>query len=399
MKMKRKISLIICMLLLVCTLQNNAVYAANEVKAVETKAVENKQMNLSINDAVKLAQENSREMWKIDDKLKEFYDMRRDASKAKDYAEESMSMPLSESSGATTLNTILDRNGYYIKFSDLKTKEVEKNRELVLKGIEISTKSLYYQVLVDEKAIEVNEGNMKKAQEQLRVINLKFSNGSATKAEVLNGEIAVQKSQSEIDSSKNDLQMAKLNLLNKLNLPFDVELTLTEKEMKYVPTSEIKLNEVVEKAKAQRPEILTALNDLELQKIKTHCYTAYYTSNLRQNKAEIERLKDAELKIPQVYKDVELDVRKSYLNLVKAERALINMDKTVELAREASRINKLLYENGMAASPDVLESDTNLAQAEIGRYQLLVSYNISKMMFDNCQLMGTLGSTADSSAE
>lgn len=399
MKMKRKISLIICMLLLVCTLQNNAVYAANEVKAVETKAVENKQMNLSINDAVKLAQENSREMWKIDDKLKEFYDMRRDASKAKDYAEESMSMPLSESSGATTLNTILDRNGYYIKFSDLKTKEVEKNRELVLKGIEISTKSLYYQVLVAEKAIEVNEGNMKKAQEQLRVINLKFNNGSATKAEVLNGEIAVQKSQSEIDSSKNDLQMAKLNLLNKLNLPFDVELTLTEKEMKYVPTSEIKLNEVVEKAKAQRPEILTALNDLELQKIKTHCYTAYYTSNLRQNKAEIERLKDAELKIPQVYKDVELDVRKSYLNLVKAERALINMDKTVELAREASRINKLLYENGMAASPDVLESDTNLAQAEIGRYQLLVSYNISKMMFDNCQLMGALGSTADSSAE
>ena len=405
MKMKRKVSLIICMLLLVCTLQSNVVYAADEVKAAEAKAVENKQMNLSINDAVRLAQENSREMWKIDDGLKELADKRKDASRAKETAQDIMNMSLTDLSAlgmdvtSDYISTLMAKNGYYITFSDLKTKEIEKKRELLLKGIEIEAKSLYYQVLVAEKTIEVNEGNMKKAQEQLRVINLKFNSGSATKAEVLNGEIAVQKSQSEIDSSKNDLQMAKLNLLNKLNLPFDVELTLTDKEMKYVPTSEIKLNEVIEKARAQRPEVLTALNNLELQKIETHVYTAYYTSNLRQNKAAVEKLKDAELKVPQVYKDVELDVRKSYLNLVKSERALINMDKTVELARESSRINKLLYQNGMAASPDVLESDTNLAQAEIGRYQLLISYNISKMMFDNCQLMGGSSVSFESSAE
>ncbi len=41
------------------------------------------------------------------------------------------------------------------------------------------------------------------------------------------------------------------------------------------------------------------------------------------------------------------------------------MNKTVELARESARINKLLYENGMSASVDVIDADTNLAQAEI----------------------------------
>lgn len=392
--MKRKISLLICMLLLVCTLQTNTVYANDNTKTVETKVVENKQMKLSIDDAVKLAQENSREMWKIDDGIKELNDKRRDASKAKEAAEYIMGLSLQETSvmGITNdyVSTLMAKNGYYITFSDLKTKEIEKKRELLIKGIEIETKSLYYQVLVAEKTIEINEGNLNKAKEQLRVINLKFNNGSATKAEVLNGEIAVQKAQSEIDSSKNDLEMTKLNLLNKINLPFDVELTLTDKDLKYVPTVNIKLDEALEKAKVQRPEILTALNNLELQKIETHVYTAYYTSNLRENKAAVEKLKDAELNVPQVYKNVELDVRKSYLNLVKAERALVNMDRTVELAKEASRINKLLYGNGMAASLDVLEADTNLAQAEIGRYQLLVSYNISKMMFDSCHLMGTV---------
>jgi outer membrane efflux protein len=420
--MKRKIAMLMTMVILLSTLQMNFAFADDEtntnidseaVSATETlndsvdtentdkeevAAEDSKAMELSIDDAVKLAKESSREMWKIDDGLKEIKDSRRDASKAKDTAEMIMGMSLEQLSGiksATGVNpindyvsTLMAKNGYYVTFADTKTKEIEKNRELLNLGIEIETKSLYYQVLVAEKTIEVNQGNLSKAEEQLRVINLKFNNGSATKAEVLNGQMAVQSAQTDLDSSKDDLEVAKLNLLNKIDLPFDTEIVLTDKELNYVPTVDINLEDALEKAKTDRPEILTAQNNLELQEIETHVYTAYYTSNLRENKAAVEKLKDAELNVPQVYKDVELDVRKSYLALVKAERALLNMDKTVELAKEASRINKLLYENGMAASTDVIVADTNLAQAEIGRYQLLVSYNISKMMFDNSNLIG-----------
>ncbi|MDD2494501.1 MAG: TolC family protein, partial [Tissierellia bacterium] len=355
-----------------------------------------KSMELTIEDAVKIAKENSREMWKIDDGLKEIKESRKNAKDQKETVETMISKSLTE--GFTPeeqqymnnyVTALLSKNNYYITYADLKTKEIEKNREVINVGIEIETKSLYYQVLVTEKTIEINEGNLNKAKEQLRVINLKFNNGTATRAEVLNGEMAVQRAQTELDSSIDDLEMAKLNLLNKLDLPFDMELTLTDKNLEYVPISDIDLKAVIEKAKTDRPEILTANNDLELQKIETHAYTAYYTSNLRQHKSAVEKLKDAELNVPKVYKNVELDVRKTYLNLVKAERAILNMDKTVEIAKEAARINKLLYDNGMTTSLDVLEADTNLAQAEISRYQLLVSYNINKMMFDNCNLIGS----------
>ncbi len=101
-------------------------------------------------------------------------------------------------------------------------------------------------------------------------------------------------------------------------------------------------------------------------------------------------MKDAEINAQQVYKDVELDIRKSYLNLIKAERALINMEKTLELAKEAARINKLLYDNGMATSLDVLEANAGLTQAEIGHYQLLAAYNINKLMFDNSHIIGSM---------
>jgi hypothetical protein len=207
----------------------------------------------------------------------------------------------------------------------------------------------------------------------------------------------VQKAKTELDSAMDDYNIAELNLLNKLQLPFDTKLTLTDKEFTYVPTEEINLTEAIEQAKAERPEILTAENNLELQKIETHAYTAYYTSNLRQHKAAKEKLKDAELNVPQAYKDIELDVRKSYLNLIKAERALINMEKTLELAKEAARINQLLYDNGMATNLDVLEANAGLAQAEIGRYQLLVAYNISKLMFDKSNIFGSIATSPQTS--
>lgn len=405
--MKRKIAILMSMVLLMSTLQMNFVFAESEsnteissvqsdnTDGVDIKVVEeDKPVELTIDGAVTLAKESSREMWKIDDGLKEIQEMRKDSSKAKETAEMIMDMSLTTLSASDIditsnyVSTLLAKNGYYIKLADTQTKEIEKNRELLNLSIEIETKSLYYQTILAEKTIEINQGNLAKAKEQLRVINLKFNNGSATKAEVLNGEMAVQKSQTDLDSSLDDLEIAKLNLLNKIDLPFDTQIILADKELIYVPTVDINLDEALEKAKTDRPEILTAQNNLELQKIETHAYTAYYTSNLRQNKSAKEKLKDAELNIPQVFKNVELDVRESYLNLVKAERTLVNMDKTVELAKEAARINKLLYENGMVASLSVLEADTGLAQAEIARYQLLISYNINKLMFDNSNLIG-----------
>ncbi len=400
--MKRKISFLLAMALMLGTLTNVAL--AEDAVPADTdeinEAVEEESgvLELSMDEAVKLATESDREMWKIDDGIKQAQDARRSGKSAKDQAEMLMDLSLDAISamGIDITNNYVDKllakNDYYTKLADTQMEQLEKNRELLLKGIEISTKSLYYNVLLAEKSIEINEAKLNKANEQLRVVNLKFDNGSATKAEVLNGEMAVQQAKTDFDSAMDDLNMAKLDLLNKLDLPFDQEIVLTDTELTYVPTSEIDLDAVIEKAKEERPEILKAENDLELQEIETHAYKAYYTSNLRQHKAAVEKLKDAELNIPQAYKDVELDVRKAYLNLIKAERSLVNMDKTVELATEAARINKLLYDNGMATSLDVIDADTNLAQAEIGRYKMLSAYNISKLMFDNSNLMGSSSS-------
>jgi len=403
----KRISLLIVMMLVLSTLTN---VSATEETVVNEEAIELLEeteteieteveteiepLKLSIDEAVKLAIENDREMWKLNDKIKQLQDARRRGSSAKELYELLNEMPLgtSDISGSEYVEFILAKNNFYSKTDELRTKEINKGKEQLLIGIEIGTKSLYYNVLVAEKTIEINRAKLNKANEQLRVVNLKFNNGSATKAEVLSAEMAIQQAKTDLDSALDDLNIARLNLLNNLELPFDTEFVLTDTELSYVPTIELDLNDKIEKAKQERLEILTAENDLELQKIQTHATTAYYTSNLRQHKAAKEELKDAELNVPQAYKDVELDVRKTYLNLIKAERALVNMDKTLELAKEAARINKLLYDNGMATSLEVLDADTKLAETEIGRYKLLVAYNMSKFAFDNSNLLGSMKS-------
>ena len=409
--MKRKISLLIVLMLILSTLINvsateEAVEGEETAEVAEETLPVNEPLMLSMEEAVRIATENSREMWKIDDGIAQVKEARKDAKDAKNLAEIIMSIPLSQIEAtfgpdfdvtSNQVERILAKNDYYIKFADFQQAQLEKNREMLLAGIEIETKSLYYNVLVAEQTIVINKLNLSKAEEQLRVANLKFNNGSATKAEVLNAEMAVQKAKTELDSAVDDYSIAKLNLLNKLELPFDTEYILTDTNFTYVPTEEINLVEAIEKAKAERPEILKAENNLELQKIETHAHTAYYTSNLRQHKAAKEKLKDAELNVPQAYKDVELDVRKSYLNLIKAERALINMEKTFELAKEAARINQLLYDNGMATMLNVLEANTGMYQAEIGYYQLLAAYNINKLMFDNSHLIGSISGATEGS--
>ena len=394
--MKRKISLMLAMILMLSSLTNIAL-AEETVTEDESIKKENGVLSISIADAVKLATESDREMWEIDNGIKQAKDARRQGKDAKESAKAFMEMPLAaiaalEASGSQIIDNqvdmILAKNGYYVALADAQIVQLEKSKDVLTKGIETQTKSLYYNVLLAEKSIEINQAKLNKANEQLRVVNLKFDNGSATKAEVLNGEMAVQQAKTDLDSAMDELSTAKLNLLNRLDLPLDQEIVLTEKELSYVPTVKLDLDEAIEKAKEDRPEILTAENNLKLQEIKTHADTAYYTSNMWQHQVAVKQLEDAKLNVPQAYKDVELDVRKAYLNLVEAERALVNMNKTVELAGESSRINKLLYENGMATSLDVLEADTNLAQAEIGQYQLLAAYNMNKMVFDNSNLIG-----------
>lgn len=351
-----------------------------------------KVLELSMEDAVRYMKENSRVMLDINMNIKKTKEERGSAGQAKKQSELALKY-----SGLSTpsqyVEAILSKNDYYTNVLDIALDILEKSKTTADLGLEIQAKSGYYGLLVAEETIEINKNSLAQAEEQLKVLNLKFENGSATKAEVLNGEVSVHEAKTELDSSTDALKLSQLKYLSQLGLPLDTELKLTDREIEYVPTGDIDLNAVLEKAKVDRPEIVNAKNSLEVQEIYTHAVKAYYTSNLAVYKVAEKDLEDAEIAVSDAYEDVELDIREMYQNLVESERKLKNLDQSLELAQEAVRVNKLLYDNGMATSLDVLNANTALTQAQIGRYQVLISYNINKLLFENSSLIGSKGVT------
>ena len=91
--MKRKISLMLAMILMLSSLTNIAL-AEETVTEDESIKKENGVLSISIADAVKLATESDREMWEIDNGIKQAKDARRQGKDAKENAKALMEMPL-----------------------------------------------------------------------------------------------------------------------------------------------------------------------------------------------------------------------------------------------------------------------------------------------------------------
>ncbi|MFO7886928.1 MAG: TolC family protein, partial [Eubacteriales bacterium] len=187
---------------------------------------------------------------------------------------------------------------------------------------------------------------------------------------------------SDYQDAEDTLKIKYLELNNTLGLDFERDVELVS-QVGYEPTEEIDLQTSIQAALENRSDIKKLEAELELQKEETGAYKSYYTPALQQYKDAEEKLLEAEYAYQQSFKDVELDVRTRYLELVKAERALNNMTESVAIARESVRVSELFYEYDLATLTDVIDAETSLSQAEIGRYQLLISYNIAKMMFEN----------------
>jgi outer membrane protein TolC len=282
---------------------------------------------------------------------------------------------------------LLIKRGYGVKSVEVQKTTLEETKKQTLEALEIGAKSAYYQVLIAEKTLELQEQLLKKAEQHKEIAQVKYENGVATKLVKLQADSAYISAKSDYQNAEDELKIKYLELNNTLGLEFDQKVDLVS-DVGYTPTEDIDLAASIEAAFENRSDIKKLKSELELQEVETAAYKSYYTPALRQYKDAEEKLLEAQHAYEQSFKDVELDVRRNYLELVKAERALNNMTESAAIARESVRVSQLFYEYDLATLTDVIDAETGLAQAEIGRYQLMISYNISKMMFENSYDVG-----------
>jgi hypothetical protein len=383
--MKTKIIAIACAAALVLSFP---AFATEGVEAVTTSIVTTSvetEMELTLEDAQNLAIENSYAVSSLFRNIENTKELINDQEELQEDMEKLLKLPLTYLPNSITddfVNKLLIKKGYGVKGAETQLTVLENTIGQTEEAIKIGALTTYYQVLLAQKTIELNSSSYQNELSHLNIAQIKYETGVITKLDLLQQELAVNTSKTDLDNALDTLEIKKLEFNNTVGL----ELGENVKFVSGVENGEMTtlgIEAAVEQAFVNRPESVNKWAEYELEEVEHSAITSYYTSRNRQYKYAEEELKETMHNYEQSFRDIELDVRTKYLELVKSERALKNMDETITLSRESLRVTKLFFEYDMATIQDVSDSETRLKQAEIGKYQLLVGYNISRVMFEN----------------
>jgi len=185
-----------------------------------------------------------------------------------------------------------------------------------------------------------------------------------------------------LNNAQDQLEIKKLEFNNTIGIDFDSHIAFVT-EIELTEKAPIDLDASILEALTNRPEPKNKKMEMELKEIEKSAVTAFYTPGLKQYKFIMEEIEEAQHNYDQSFKDIEMDVRNKYLEMVKSDRALVNMEETIALSKEALRITDLFYQYDMATLQEVTDAEVSLMKAQIGQYQMMIGNCIARMIFEN----------------
>lgn len=262
-----------------------------------------------------------------------------------------------------------------------------------------------YKVIEGKKVIEEY---IKTIELHLKDLNNFLTQGLITKNEVLKLDVQLSSAQLQLLETENGIQMAKLNLLNNMNLPMETDISLkpltSKEEMQDIPSLEV----INSQALITRPELKamairiksreTAVKLTEsawypdIYLIGNYNYarpnqrivpskdqfdgtwdvtlslqytlwnwnaTSYKTqqaeSELSQTSYQYEMMKDGVL----------IEVKQAYLNYVANKSRISLAEKTVAQAEENFRISYNLFQKGLIRNSDLIDAEVAVFESKI----------------------------------
>ncbi len=303
----------------------------------ETTELEEIALTMTLEEAQKMAIENSYAISNLNRRVEDTKDMISNQKDLQSTMSDLLKAPLYLIPSDITndyVNALMIKKGYGVKGAQVQLTVLENTLNQTKEALKIGAASAYYNVLLSQKAVELNNVLYGNAQGHLRTAEVRFENGVITRLELLKAEMAVNSAKTDLFNSEDDLRIKQLEFNNTIGLDLDQEVLLVS-AVEWVEMPAISLEEAIISSLETRPEIENKKAEYELKEIEVSAITSYYTPNLRQHKFALEELEEAKYNYNQTYRDIELDVRSKYFDLVKSERAIININETIELSKEA----------------------------------------------------------------
>lgn len=318
-------------------------------------------------------------------------------------------------SGAIDANRATLALSYPVDVTGLRQKALKaakSNESAVEQGISVQTlqakqdiRKAYYNALRAEWNVQVQMEALQAAKGRLENAKLLYNAGTAARFDVLRFETEVQRAESNLESSQNNVRLAKQVLNNAMSrdvdLPIELETPYSDVRKAELPLYDLAEGRLLQLAFDTRPELKQLASLLRAQEFFTYTergglspglnLQALYTHTINPNaftrsnqvtvsatlsfplwdsgitRARIAAAKEDEnqtrLNVERSRLGISLEVKSAVVQLRNATAQIAFALKTVELQTEALRLAELRYNSGEGILLDVTSADADLRAA------------------------------------
>jgi outer membrane protein TolC len=310
-------------------------------------------------------------------------------------------------------------NGYQI--SKIGYNIAQSQLKLTEQNILTNLTSAYYGVLFSKSAIIVSEEALQSSEENLAQVQKFYNAGKSSQFDILRAEVQVANMKPIVVSAKNSFRLAESRLRMVMGIGESTELNYTEEmELKYSDLTEKTLAELIKIATSTRPEMMMMNNQKQIANRQLSMSkaafmpsivfgTAYQYQGQRddfkfvgddffksfnssisiniplfngfKNSAKFQQakiaIKESDHQAESLINGIKLEVKGAFFTMKEAQEKVQTQQKTIEQAKEAQRLARLMYSEGASTQLDVLNANLALNQARMNYQQSLFEYNVA----------------------
>ena len=306
------------------------------------------------------------------------------------------------------------RLSYANKGASLYYQKPQEDLKNTQNKIAFEVKKAFYAVLLAQENVEVTEKALAQAKRHLAVVEDFFRVGVVSKFDLLRTRVEAANLKPDLIQARNNLRLSEESLANLLSLP-SASLKL-EGELSFQPLKTT-LEEAIDKALKKRSDLKSlklqkemsevALQLAEVQNKPTLTLVGNYQYqnpsggedewgeewNLNlvvsipifdgwANRARVaqrrSQVKQIDLSLRGLEAGIDLEVKKAFWDVEASEERIYAQEKNIEQAEEALSIAETQYRNGLITNLEVLDVQLVLTRVRVSYLKALYDYNIAK---------------------
>jgi outer membrane protein TolC len=254
-------------------------------------------------------------------------------------------------------------------------------REQARETVKMAVQNAYFNLLFAQDKAEIQKSVLESAEKDMDIANKKYELGMVSQVDVLSSEAALESARLGYNTALRDLEYQAMSFNKTLGLPLKTRVNLTD-SLTHEEPPEADLEEKVALALQNRYEVIAAKEQYRVNELNHKLTLGWYPENTfitRQARYDMEKSHHQMVSAEQ---DVELSVRKAYMDMYSAYESINVLGKNVERLQKAYDIARLRYDNGMATSQEVVNALNALNDIKLQHLKAIHGYNLARLQFE-----------------